>query len=112
MCPVHVSTISENFLPIAKKFGFNMAYSVPNALKKFKRGKDKINISQCDIVYKITCQDCDASYMGQTKRQLGTRIKEHVSDINKRSGSPSVISNHRLELNHEINWNEIRILEL
>jgi len=32
-------------------------------------------------------------------------------DINKRSGSPSVISIHRLELNHEINWNEIKILD-
>jgi len=67
-------------------------------------------MSQCDVVYKITCQDCNASYVGQkrqkTKRQLNTRIKEQIliiSDINKRSGSPSVISNHRLELNHEIN---------
>jgi len=46
-----------------------MTYSVPNTLKKFiKQGKDKIgNVSQCDVVYKITCQDC-ASYVGQTKR--------------------------------------------
>jgi len=39
-------------------------------------------MSQSEIVYKIGCLDCDATYVGQTKRQLGTRIKEHVADIN------------------------------
>jgi len=58
-----------------------MAYFVSNKLEKFiKRGKNKIdNMSQCDVIYKITCRDC--SYVRQTKRQLGTRIKEHVSLI-------------------------------
>jgi len=41
-----------------------MAYSVPNTLKN----KDKIE--HCDVVYEITCHDYDASYVGQTKRQL------------------------------------------
>jgi len=69
-------------------------------------------MSHCDIVYKITCHDCDASSKRrQTKRQLGTRIKEHFSDINKKSGSPSVISHHRIHMNHKINWNQVKIME-
>jgi len=36
----YISTISESFLSIAKKFGFDITYSVSNTLKKFiKRGK-------------------------------------------------------------------------
>jgi len=49
--------------------------------------------------------------LGQTKRQLRTRIHEHIIDINKKCGSLSVISNHRLENDHEINWNNVKIMD-
>jgi len=68
-------------------------------------------MSQTECVYKVSCANCDASYVGQTKRQLATRIKEHRGDINKKSGTFSVISNHRLGNNHEFNWSETRILD-
>jgi len=38
--------------------------------------KSDFNIKN-SVVYKICCKNCDASYVGQTKRQLQTRIKEH-----------------------------------
>ena len=30
-----------------------------------------------DAIYSIPCNDCDNEYIGQTKRQFGTRLKEH-----------------------------------
>jgi len=47
--------------------------------------------------------------VGQTKKRLTTRIKEHMNDINKKSGTPSVISLHRLQEYHDFDWNEIHI---
>ena len=90
-----------------------MAFSIPNKLNKYiKTGKDLLEpLSHSDVVYKIFCHDCDATYVGQTKRQLKTRIQEHKSDINKKSGSPSVISNHRLSTNHDFDWNDVQILD-
>jgi len=88
------------FFPLQKNLGLrNLAYSVPNALKRFIiRGKDKIDfMSKNDVVYKIGCLDCDGTYVGQTKRQLRIRIKEHRSDINKKNSSLSVISNHTID---------------
>jgi len=77
-----------------------------------KCGKDHLDLmSQQGVVYKISCRECEASYVGQTKRQLRTRIKEHISDINKKSGSPSVISEHRLNLKHEFEWDNIKIID-
>jgi len=62
-------------------------------------------------MYKISCQDCEATYVGQTKRQLKTRIQEHSVDIKKKNGPPSVISNHRINDNHNFNWTDIKILD-
>ena len=30
-----------------------------------------------DAIYSIPCNDCDNEYIGQTKHQFGTRLKEH-----------------------------------
>jgi len=64
-----------------------------------------------NVVYKISCNECDATYVDQTKRQLKTRIKEHMTDINKLTGSPSVISLHKLTNNHDFKWNDVEILD-
>jgi len=66
-------------------------------------------VARQDMGFKISCHDCEALH--RTKRQLKTRINEHISDINKKSGSPSVVSNHRLECRHEFEWNNIKILD-
>jgi len=105
---------SESFILITKKFSYDIAYSIPNTMNKIiKRGKDKIeHMSINDCVYKINCLNCEKSYVGQTKRQLGTRVKEHKSDITKKNGLLSVISEHRLEKNHNMNWTETTILDI
>jgi len=84
-----------------------------NILHKFiKTDKNKIERpSLCDVVYRINCKDCEASYVGQTKTRLMTRIKEHMNDINKKSDMPSVISSYRLQEYHEFDWNDVHILD-
>jgi len=109
----YLNSISKSFIPVIKKYGFDIAYTIPHTLNTFvKCGKDNLDpMSNPGVVYKISCQDCNASYVGQTKRQLRTRIKKHVSDINKKNGSPSVISEHRLKFNHEFEWDNIKIMD-
>ena len=82
-------------------------------MKKFiKRGKDELErMSSNNIVYKLNCADCPSSYVGQTKRQLKTRVNEHRADVRKRSGALSVISNHRINCNHDLKWDEVEILD-
>ena len=63
-----------------------------------------------NVVYRISCKNCDISYVGQTKRQLKTKLHEHVLDIS--SKSPSVIFNHRIEENHNFKWNKLDILDI
>jgi len=102
--------MSNSFNSVSKKFGCPMAFTIPNTLNTFiKTGKDKIDKSNsCNVVYKIDCKDREASYVGQTKRRLITRVKEHKNDINKKSGILSVVSLHRLQ-NHEFDWDSVHI---
>jgi len=55
-----------------------------------------------NVVYKLSCKNCDVTYVGQTKRKLNTRVTdEHKNDINKKTRKHSVITDHRLYKNHE-----------
>jgi len=109
----YVESISESFLPITNKCNVKTGFSIFNTLRKFFNfGKDPLHsLSHNDVVYKISCQDCEATYVGQTKSQLKTRLQEHSADIKKKNDPPSVISNHRINDNHDFNWIDIEILE-
>jgi len=67
-----------------------------NKLNRFiKVQKDQNQPSTCsNEVYKINCRNCDASYVGQTKRQLNTRIKEHINNVRLDPSKHSVVSEH------------------
>lgn len=49
-------------------------------LREFFSYKDKVTQSlRSMVVYKFKCAGCDASYVGETKRHLQTRVKEHLT---------------------------------
>lgn len=52
--------------------GFQSIYN----LKILKNIKDKINLEKIDVILKINFFDCNAIYIGQTKRSFKTRINE------------------------------------
>ena len=62
-------------------------------------------------MYKISCNDCDATYVGQTGRKLKTRIAEHRNHIKYNTSARSVITEHRRQLDHEFKWEEVEILD-
>lgn len=91
---------------IFRKFGLKVVHNIPNKLNcLIKLGKDRLHRDyRTDVVYKINCKDCDISYIGQTKRHLSTRIKEHFRNIKMHSSNLSVVSKHKIEYNHDFDW--------
>ena len=66
------------------------------------KDKDKPEDRQ-GAVYKIKCCDCQASYIGETGRNLSTRLTEHKratrnGDVNNH------IAEHHLKTKHQIDW--------
>jgi len=110
----YVSYISKKFIQFFKNISFSkLAFSCHNKLDKFiKVHKDVLPISSCsNVVYQINCLDCDASYVGQTKRTLSTRVNEHRSHIRRNSTQLSVITDHRLKFEHEFDWDNAKVLD-
>jgi len=89
----------------------NVRFMVPRRLDiLIKKGKDRLKDSQLtELVYKLNCKDCDKVYIGQTKRHMGTRVKEHFNNI-KSTSNFSVVTNHRLSYNHNFEWDKPNIL--
>ncbi|KYN15983.1 hypothetical protein ALC57_11780, partial [Trachymyrmex cornetzi] len=108
------SKISDKFKDITKNLNVSMAFFSLNKLNCFiKTHKDPLpNMAKKHVVYKINCNNCDASYVGQTKRKLKTRItSEHRNDIRKSNNNHSVITEHRLEHGHNFDWENTEIVD-
>ena len=89
--------------------------------------KDKKDITEIsDAVYDIPCKGCDKSYIGETGRLFGVRLKEHQKDSEKvkdtkytranRKASTSeqhksAITDHVAQENHVIDWEGASILD-
>ncbi|XP_071653737.1 uncharacterized protein, partial [Temnothorax longispinosus] len=103
---------SEGLRRIFNNYGLSTLYTVPKKLDVLiKKGKDKLEIMKhTGVVYKLDCSDCNACYIGQTKRHLETRVKEHRADINKHFSQQSVVSKHRIDFDHNFKWQEATIL--
>jgi len=61
-----------------------------------------------NVIYQVNCLDCDASYVGQTKRTLNTRVCEHRNHA-KRTSTQNSITDHRLKSRHEFDWDNVKI---
>jgi len=66
--------------------------------------------SSINVVYKIDCENCNASYVGQTGvDDFKLELKNIVNTSN--TSNRSVITDHRLQLHHEFKWDEVTILD-
>lgn len=66
---------------IFQHFGYTLAHKTNNKLEKLI--KNRSNATLDTGVYKLTCSDCQAFYLGQTGRSFKERFKEHVKSIGK-----------------------------
>lgn len=105
--------ITDNFKHFLKDTDTRLAYVSLNKLNRFiKSHKDTIpKSSNTNVVYKIICNECSASYVGQTKRRLNTRINEHRKHINRNTNNKSVITEHRINHNHDFDWDDVKMLD-
>ena len=95
-----------------KQFSTKVVYSTKNKLNNIiKLGKDKTEkVNQANVVYKINCKDCNASYVGQTSRRLQVRAKEHAKKYKDKDENSGLFL-HTKDNNHTIDFQNIKILD-
>ena len=86
--------------PILRSHEIAIAHSSSNTLKS---AVHKTRPSQRGGVYAVPCGECPKVYIGQTGRDLQTRIREHKYNVN-RNYRGSALYMHRLEENHSVDW--------
>ena len=109
--PVTTATIpyikgtSETIARILQPYNIRVAHKPITTLRQLLTNvKDKDESSdRRGAVYKIKCCDCQATYIGETGRNLNIRLTDHKratrnGDINNH------IAEHHLKTNHKIDW--------
>ena len=59
---------------------------------------------------KIPCADCNAVYIGETKRSLNQRAKEHARAVKNGDVDKNEIADHCWKNDHKFNWENKAII--
>ena len=79
----YVKGLNEAFARILKFHGIATADHPHQMLRNFVvHLKDKVKDEEkTDLIYHVPCKNCSSSYVGQTGRKFGLRIKEHKKEV-------------------------------
>lgn len=94
-------TITNHLKPIFKRQNIEMVFGSNNKLRDvLGNPKDKVEDHQKSGIYQILCQNCNKLYIGQSRRAILTRFKEHCAHIKYNRPTKSAVAAHALNENH------------
>ena len=78
----HSYSMKRKFVQLFRKYypqiNLRVILTNTNTIGNLFKFKDRLPTMLCSgIVYKYSCGDCDATYVGKSQRHLKTRISEH-----------------------------------
>ena len=79
----YVKGLSEAFVRILKSHGITTTNHPHQTLRNFVvHPKDKVKDEEkTNLIYRVPCKNCSSSYVGETGRKFGLRIKEHKKEV-------------------------------
>ena len=109
----YVKGTTEAISRILHTAGFKVAMKPCRTLREeLVAPKDKVSLlDKAGVVYQIPCGECDASYIGQTSKNLRDRVKQHRTATDKGKIDDSAIAEHSWSSHHNIDWENIKVLD-
>ena len=107
----YVAGLSEDIRRICRRFNIKVIFRSGRTLRSMlTRVKDTLPLDkQSNVVYQIPCS-CGMVYIGETKRRLEIRVKEHKDACKKGLMEKSAIAEHAWTHRHPINWDEMSVM--
>ena len=105
-------SLTENLKRKLKRYNIQVGFKNPGKMSDLMGSlKDqKVEDARKSGIYKLECENCDSKYIGMTKRQLKTRLKEHLADCSKPLNQESAMAFHCITNGHQLK-NEIKLLK-
>lgn len=101
VCLSFCGTISNQIKRVFCNHNFDVVFkSNCNISNMLTNTKDKIPEQQKSGIYKISCNECSAIYIGQTRRNILQRFKEHIAHVKYNRPEKSAVAEHMIENNH------------
>ena len=108
----YIAGLSEDTRRVCREFNIRVVFKSGRTLRSMLvKVKDMLPVGkQSNVVYSIPCS-CGQVYIGETKRRLETRLKEHRYACKKGMTEISVVAEHAWENSHSIDWEEMSVLD-
>jgi len=123
----YVKGLSEAYTRILKSHGIATANRPHRTLRNILvRPKHKVKDDEkTELIYLITCKNCPSSYIAETGRKLGLRMKEHRKEVDSFTAGTqtrasrardssvihkSAITDHAVVQNHVIDWDSAEVV--
>ena len=108
----YVGGVSEDLSRVCKKYKIRTIFTTITTLRQqLTRVKDfESFMRRSGVVYKIPCS-CGMEYIGETKRCLGIRMREHQAATKRGETEKSAIAEHAWLNQHRFLWDETSILD-
>ena len=92
----YVRGISESLRRILAPLGIRLCSKPHQTVGQLLSGaKDRIlDLDKPNVVYRVPCAGCAASYVGQTRRRLAQRLEEHKKSVAAGDFNRSALAEH------------------
>ena len=107
----YIKNVSELTARLLRPHGITVAHQPEATLRRLaSKPKSETSIlEKANVVYRISCSNCEKQYVGQTGKRLSTRLHEHKL-ATKRHDQLSLISIHQDQHGHTFDWDTAEIL--
>jgi hypothetical protein len=114
VCMTFVPEVTNKLKRVFQKHNLCMVYSNKRKLRNLLGStKDKCPTLKKSGIYSIKCDNCNAEYIGQTRRNIKTRYNEHFSHIKYNRPEKSSVASHMLSyrIPHTTSINNLSLLK-